>query len=328
MNTPSKKKRSTKTDSESSKRRRLVVSPWPFVWCTVSVLLYVFHPHVHHYTPGVELESLQNVAAVALFYSFGWLLAHTFRAIVSRKGKSGSRRRAPRLLSELVSVTLFTLATMLAIGVLIGKSSGGILASSGLIIAILGFAIRNVLADVLSGIALGIEAPFRIGDWVEFDSVTTGRVTEIGWRTTRILTADDTYMILPNSQISRQMLTNYSAPRKHYQASVQITLKHNVPASQAKALLEEAAQQAQENPGMVTTQPPVVRATEYGVEGITYTLKYWVSNFAFDMECRDAILAAIDATLRENDALPVVQPVRLMLGKDKIVRGASGETLS
>lgn len=291
----------------------------------LSVLFYVFHPHIHAYLPGVELENLHNVAAVAMFYSFGWLLAHTFRAFVFRKGKSGSRRRAPRLLSEMVSVTLFTLATMLAIGVLIGKSSGGILASSGLVIAVLGFAIRNVLADVLSGIALGLEAPFRIGDWVEFDSLTTGRVTEIGWRTTRILTKDDTYMILPNSQISRQMLTNYSAPRKHYQASVSITLKHNVPASRAKALLEAAALQAQENPGMVATQPAMVRATEYGPEGITYTIKYWVSNFAFDLECRDAVLAAVDATLRDNDALPLVQPVRLMLGKDKIVRGVSQE---
>src|SRR5690606_9627675 len=99
---------------------------------------------------------------------------------LSRQGNSKGRRRAPRLVRELVSVTLFTVATMLAVGVLIGRSSGGVLASSGLIIAILGFAIRNVLADVLSGIALGLEAPFRIGDWVEFDTVTAGRVIEIG----------------------------------------------------------------------------------------------------------------------------------------------------
>lgn len=331
MNTQAKRKRSQKPESESRKaeprrRRRPAFSPWPFAWCTAAVLLYVFHPQIHALLPGVAISSLRNVAAVAIFYSSSWLLARSFRAFVTRKGKATGRRRAPKLLSELVSVTLFTIATMLAIGLLIGKSSGGLLASSGLIIAILGFAIRNVLADVLSGIALGLEAPFRIGDWVEFDSITTGRVTEIGWRTTRILTADDTYMILPNSQISRQMLTNYSAPRKHYQASVQITLRHTVPASQAKPLLQEAAKLALENPGMVETQKAIVRATEYSAEGITYTIKYWVSNFAFDMECRDAMLAAIDSTLRENGALPRVEPVRLMLGEDKIVRSVSKET--
>lgn len=326
MNTPTKKKRSQKAEPEARKRRR-AISPWPFAWCAAAVLLYVFHPQLHAMFPGVEIVSLRNVAAVAIFYSFSWLLARSFRAFVTRKGKASGRRKTPKLLGELVSVTLFTIATILAIGLLIGKSSGGLLASSGLIIAILGFAIRNVLADVLSGIALGLEAPFRIGDWVEFDSITTGRVTEIGWRTTRILTADDTYMILPNSQISRQMLTNYSAPRKHYQASVQITLRHTVAASEAKALLHEAAKLALENPGMVETQKAIVRATTYGVEGITYTIKYWVSNFAFDLECRDAMLAAIDSTLREAGALPRVEPVRLMLGDDKIVRSVSQETV-
>src|SRR5690606_33802691 len=201
-------------------------------------------------------------------YSFGWLLGRSFRAFVSRKSKSAGRRKTPKLLTELVSVTLFTIATMLAIGVLIGKSSGGVLASSGLIIAILGFAIRNVLADVLSGIALGLEAPFRIGDWVEFDADTTGRVTEIGWRSTRILTEDDTYMILPNSQISRQMLTNYSAPRKYYQASVDVMLRHTVPVTKAKALLMQAAEKAAENPGMVEAQKSIVRATDHKVEGV------------------------------------------------------------
>lgn len=325
MTTQSKKKRITKTDAEARKKKGLGLSPWPFIWCAAAVLLYVFHPQIHALFPGMELSNLEDVAAIAIFYSFGWLLARTFRAFVTRKSRAKGRRRVPRLLTELVSVTLFTIATILAIGLLIGRSSGGLLASSGLIIAILGFAIRNVLADVLSGIALGLEAPFRIGDWVEFDSVTTGRVTEIGWRTTRILTADDTYMILPNSQISRQMLTNYSAPRKHYQASVQITLRHTVAASKAKVLLEEAAELAQQNPGMVETQKPIVRASSYSVEGITYTIKYWVSNFAFDLECRDAMLAAIDSTLREHGALPRTEPVRLMLGEDKIVRSVSKE---
>jgi len=320
MKTQSKKKR--QPDAEPRPRLRLpFFLPWPLVWSVLSVLFYVFHKRIHEFVPAIGLESLRNVAAITIFYSAGWLMARSFRAFMTRQGKATGRRKAPRLLGELVSVTLFTIATMLAIGLLIGKSSGGVLASSGLIIAILGFAIRNVLADVLSGIALGLEAPFRIGDWVEFDAETTGRVTEIGWRTTRILTPDDTYMILPNSQISRQMLTNYSAPRKHYQASVQILLGHDVPLAQAKTLLKEATRLARENPGMVETQKAIVRATHYAAEGITYTIKYWVSNFAYDLECRDAMLSAVDEVMRKHEVSPGRERVKLILGNDKVVRG-------
>ncbi|WP_115179341.1 mechanosensitive ion channel domain-containing protein [Brucella anthropi] len=49
---------------------------------------------------------------------------------------------------------------------------------------------------------------------------------EIGWRTTSLSTRDSTYVILPNSQIARQKLTNYSAPRQHYRAHVQVLLNH------------------------------------------------------------------------------------------------------
>lgn len=310
-----KKKRSQ--EAEPRRRFALAFSPWPLALCAASVLFYMFHARIDAWVPGVEPSVLRNISAVAIFYSFGWLFARSFRAFVAHQGKASGRRKAPKLLSELVSVTLFTIATMLAVGVLIGKSSGGVLASSGLIIAILGFAIRNVLADVLSGIALGLEAPFRIGDWVEFDATTTGRVIEIGWRTTRILTADDTYMILPNSQISRQMLTNFSAPRKHYQASVQIMLGHEVPVAQAKVLLKEAAKLALGNPGMLEPQKSIIRTMNYEAVGITYMIKYWVSNFAFDLECRDAMLAAVDEVTRKHGVSPRGEKVRLVVAPDK-----------
>src|SRR3546814_19455580 len=122
----------------------------------------------------------------------------------------------------------------------LGLSGSGALASSGIVIAVVGFARRNVVADTLSGIALGREAPYRSGDWVESDGVINGRVIEIGWRTSRLLSRDSTYMIVPNSQIARQKLTNFSAPQKHYRAQLQITLNHALDAASAKQMLVPA----------------------------------------------------------------------------------------
>lgn len=204
-----------------------------------------------------------------------------------------------------------------------GQSAGGVLASSGLIIAILGFAIRNVLADVLSGIAIGVEAPFRIGDWVQFDPTIQGRVTEIGWRTTRILTPNDTYMILPNSQISRQMLTNYSAPRKHFQANIEIILGHEISIAEGKQLLFDAAMSTTPTDELGSWQKPLVRATAYAVEGVTYTVKYWVPRFSDSINCKDAILVAIDNAIRAKGLPPPVS--HLKPGNGKGPKGASQE---
>lgn len=282
--------------NDSSLRSKTLWLLWPALLCMALVLVRFFAAYLlQDAISGADLQALQRFTMAAAIYALAWLLGRL--AYLALRRKSKGKRKTPKLLGELLTAALFTVATIIAIGLLIGRPTGGILASSGLIIAVLGFAIRNVLADVLAGIAIGLEAPYRIGDWVEFDSETSGRVIEIGWRTTRILTPNGTYMILPNSHISRQMLTNYSAPRKYYQASLRITLSHEVPVSQAKQVLLDAATTA----GGTTdaeTQKPTVHAASYDAEGIAYTVKYWVPSFAEDVNRRDAILAAIDEAIR------------------------------
>lgn len=204
--------------------------------------------------------------------------------------------RRPKLLKELTGSLAFLMAAIGSATVLFGDSASSILAGSGLLIAIIGFAMRNVVADILTGIAFGLEAPFRIGDWVDFDGATKGQIVEIGWRSTRLLTRDATYMILPNSQVARQQLTNFSAPRRHYRSQVTIMLQHNAEVSLAKATLLKGALAAG---GVLTDPPPDVRLVGLSLDGAVYSVRFWVPNFAQDIDCRDAVLVSITNALRE-----------------------------
>ncbi|MCZ7675653.1 MAG: mechanosensitive ion channel family protein [Roseovarius sp.] len=125
------------------------------------------------------------------------------------------------------------MAFVATVSLYMGQGAFGALAGSGLVLAMLGFAIRNVVADTLRGSRWG-SRPFRHRRWVDIDGLARGKVIEIGWRTTRILTRDATYMILPNSQIARQRITNYSAPKPQYRAQVSITLDHTMPIERAR----------------------------------------------------------------------------------------------
>jgi len=162
---------------------------------------------------------------------------------------------------------------------------------------VLGFAIRNVVADTLSGIALGIEAPFRMGDWVRIETLAQGRVQEIGWRTTRLVTRDSTYVILPNSQISRQRITNFSAPRKEYRDHVELTLPVDLPVAEARELIRVALDGAH---SLVDGKPPEVQVVQYGPQGISYRVKYWVPQHDREPMCRDEVFSLIDLALRER----------------------------
>lgn len=296
---------------------------WPVFLVCASLIVYVLHDLAfQRFIPDADRNAVRQISAAAAYYSGAWLLARAVAAALTKK--RDGRRKVPKLLRDLITAALFMAATIATVAMLLGQSAGGALASSGLIIAILGFAIRNVLADVLAGIALGLEAPFRIGDWIEIDGSIRGRVIEIGWRTTRLLTRSDIYMILPNSQISRQKLTNYSAPRKQYRATVEIVLGYDIAIAQGKDLLAAAAASTEALKGL---PKPDVRAVSYDAEGVRYAVRYWVPSFVDEADFRDAILVAVDAEIRKHGTVPPFSQARFLTssGRGEVRRSKASQ---
>ncbi|MBR7654714.1 mechanosensitive ion channel family protein [Brucella oryzae] len=280
--------------------RRLV---WPALATILGVCASVFAETFADALSLTSARPLQMLAGSFAYFSAAWLGG---RLVGTALERSRSRKRpVPKLLLELVTAALFLVAGVATFLLIVGQSWSSAIAGSGLLIAILGFALRSSLADVFSGIALGIEAPYRIGDWISIDDVTRGRVMEIGWRTTRLSTRDSTYVILPNSQIARQKLTNYSAPRQHYRAHVQVLLNHEISVADAKVLLSQAAADS----NIIAESPrPDVRVAAYESDGIRYHVRFWVGSFADDIDCRDAVFTQIDKALRaRNLPLPLTR---------------------
>ncbi|OLS48903.1 hypothetical protein BV379_11840 [Rhodovulum sulfidophilum] len=241
------------------------------------------------------------------YFAFAWLASRVVSVLLDAASLRG--RRYPRLLRDLIAALLFFVAFAAATSLLLGQGAIAALAGSGLLLAMLGFAIRNVVADTLSGIALGIEGPFRIGDWIDIDGLTRGKVIEIGWRTTRILTRDSTYMIIPNSQIARQRVTNYSAPRPQYRAQVAITLDHAMPVDRACEVMLKAVMNAK----LIQQDPaPDVRVLAYEEGGITYALRFWLSRFDRDIDCRDEVYRLVDDALRSKGYLAPHRRIELV----------------
>jgi len=280
------------------------------VAAAISLALTGFYPAIKLIL-GLDdgLDGLRLALGGLSNFTIAWLFSRMVEIGFGRMAKRS--RPMPRLHMQLIRAGLFVVAFIATVMLFLGQGWTGALASSGLLIALMGFAIRNVVADTLSGIALGLEAPFRIGDWVEIENVARGRVIDIGWRTTRLMTRDSTYMILPNSQIARQRLTNYSAPRREYRAQVEITLDHGVPVAVARSMLREVMQGAR----TILQEPkPDVRVLTYGADGIRYALRYWVPRFDRDLDCRDEILQRVDQAMRERRISPPRQRIELAPG--------------
>ncbi|WP_417434190.1 mechanosensitive ion channel family protein [Hoeflea sp.] len=278
---------------------------WPSIFLVLSLGLVLFNADLASYHEFGDTVSL-SLKALAYFAS-AWLVS---RILAMALDQAAARNRPyPRLLNDIIAAILFLAAFIGTTSLFMGQGAYGALAGSGLILAMLGFAIRNVVADTLSGVALGIEGPFRIGDWVDIDGLARGKVVEIGWRTTRVLTRDSMYLILPNSQIARQRITNYSAPKPQYRAQVTITLDHTMPIEKAREVMLEAVQQAK----LIHHDPmPDVRVLAYEEVGITYAVRYWLSRFDWDIDCRDEVYRLVDDALRRAGTIAPHRRIELV----------------
>lgn len=242
----------------------------------------------------VALEAARLVLGTVCWLSFAWLAT---RIVTLALDQAAARRgsRPPRLLGDLVGIVLFIAAVMAAMAYVFKQPVTGLVATSGVIVAIVGFALRNIIGDFFSGIALNVETPYHIGDWLQTEDGTVGRVVEINWRATRMVTRDSISVIVPNGRIAGSRFLNYSTPERYYRAIIPVTLDFDVPVERARRVLVAAACAA---PAILRDPAPDVRIEGFTERGVRYLVRYWVPDGKLEMDCRDAVAASIHHHLR------------------------------
>ena len=86
-----------------------------------------------------------------------------------------------------------------------------LLTTSAVGAVVVGFALQDTLGNLFAGLAIQIEKPFRVGQWIQI-SGREGQVQQITWRATKLRTKDGEFLMVPNSVISKEPVLNYSEP--------------------------------------------------------------------------------------------------------------------
>lgn len=206
----------------------------------------------------------------------------------------------PKLLQGVANglVTLFALGLFLWD---IDYPVSGFLVSTGLIAGVLGLAMQNTLADLFSGIALSIEGPFRIGDWVKLDDGTVGEVVDITWRATHLKTFENTTIYVPNGKMAGQGFHNLDQPTKPYAMWYHIHLSPSIEPEHAVALIATAAARTS---NVLRDPAPVVRLAD--VQTSPYKYMVWVhySDYLSQFRGKEELFANIHALLSEAGIRP------------------------
>lgn len=122
----------------------------------------------------------------------------------------------------------------------------------GLAIAL---ALRDTLANFFAGIHILVEAPISIGEFIKLSSGEEGTVTDIGWRTTRVLTPNNNTVVIPNEKITSSILTNYALPDDKVVADIVVLLSLDADVKRAMKIAQEEASGLE---GLAPASSPVV----------------------------------------------------------------------
>ena len=104
---------------------------------------------------------------------------------------------------------------------------------------VVGFALQDTLGNAFAGLAIQIEKPFRVGHWIKVGD-HDGMVEEVTWRATKLRTRAGTFIIVPNSVISKEAITNYSEPIVPVRFSVDVGATYAKTPNEVKAAMLEA----------------------------------------------------------------------------------------
>src|SRR5215831_12677330 len=154
-----------------------------------------------------------------------WFLVSVLRAFVI----VGHRPREGKLLQDLLASLIYLAAVFAIIAYVFDLPIQGLLATSGAVAILLGLALQSTLGDVFSGLVLSFSQPYRPGDWINLDGGLEGRVIEMNWRATHVLTGRRDLAIVPNSTIAKSRIVNVSSPSGIHGVTIAVQLDARTP---------------------------------------------------------------------------------------------------
>ncbi|GAB4191868.1 MAG: mechanosensitive ion channel family protein [Wenzhouxiangellaceae bacterium] len=202
------------------------------------------------------------------------------------------------LFSIITNIILIGMAAY-ALLIIWGINPAAWLASAGVVGIAVGFAARDTLANLFSGVFIVADAPYKIGDYINLDTGERGMVTHVGLRSTRLLTRDDVEITIPNAVIANAKIINESGgPSTRHRIRIKVGVAYGSDVDQVHDELMAVAR----NHDKVCRQPEArVRMRGFGDSSLDFELLCWIDQPAQRGLVSHELFMAVYKRLAEAD---------------------------
>lgn len=202
-----------------------------------------------------------------------------FRALLPKLGLA-----LPRILVDLI-MGVGVVIVFIAVGKRAGFSVAGLITTSAVLTAVIGFSLQDTLGNVMGGLSVQLDKSLKVGDWVSLGpGQPTGRVSEIRWRYTALETRDWDTVIVPNGLLVKsqiKILGRRQGAPVQTRRTVDFFVDFRTPPTEVIATVESALRK---DPvaRMATEPPPHVLFMGIRDSYAHYVARYWLTDLAVD----------------------------------------------
>jgi small-conductance mechanosensitive channel len=225
---------------------------------------------------GADKNPLVTVGTLVgglVLMGFGYVAAGMISRWVGARllSRLGLNKTAAAPLQKIVYYVLLVTFAMLTLNILnvpitVFSFAGGAIAVG------VGFGSQNIINNFISGLILLGERPIRVGDVIEIDG-RTGRVTEIGARSTRIATGNNFEVIVPNSKFLESQVVNWTLTDDRISTSVRVGVSYGSPTREVERLLKLAAN---EHTDVAQDPAPSVAFEDFADDALVFSVSFWI----------------------------------------------------
>lgn len=218
-------------------------------------------------------------------------------------------------------IYLFSLALIFKMTPGLSGLGTTIFASAGIIAAAVGFAGKEAMSNIVSGIFIIIFKPFRVGDFLELDPQTRGKVEDITMRHTVLADINNRRILIPNSVISANAVVNFDISDEKIRFNFKVSVAYEADFELAIKIIKEYIEEREEVLSLEEPQPdgsflPKVNIfiAELGESGVLIRADFWTQNFADSLKVSRDLNKYVLLSFKEN-SIEIPYPHRTVVQK-------------
>jgi small-conductance mechanosensitive channel len=266
------------------------------IFYCLAYLKDVLGPRYEHYLKGI------------FYVLIVWQIARTIMGLAGETGRLylreikdepllyGGKENFVPLITRLVKIIIFVIALIIILKHF-GQDVQSLVVSLGVGSLAIALAAQETLSNMISGFVIMTDRPFRVGDRVKLDTGETGDIYQIGLRSTRILTLDNTLIIVPNALIVKEKLENLSYPAPDVRVEVTVGVSYDSDVHKVKAILLDICDK---NPKILKEPAPNAYFKNFGDSSLDFFLACRVSNWKDEWTVAEEIRLEILRRFREE----------------------------